>query len=108
MKLFNTFGSHPFLPQISEGQEAQLSVKRIDTNEVRSRTAQGVQSCVTNPELSRILSQMLSVNIGQNRPEQLNVGESCLLAQYEGERIPEGAQTLPVNGRVNWFLITRK
>jgi hypothetical protein len=36
----------------------------------------------------------------------LNKGDSVLLAQFRGDRLPEGATTLPEGARIQFFVVT--
>lgn len=66
-------------------------------------------SFVGHQETANILSKMLGWKILMNRKSfHIEEGETIVVAQYVGERLPEGATTLPEGATIRFFLVKRE
>jgi hypothetical protein len=86
-----------------------LSVRRakVTADEVRGfRMAPGLISAVGHATTAGLLTDILGFPVETNRTTvTLRRGDSCLLAQYVGPRLPEGATTLPEGARIDFYLL---
>jgi hypothetical protein len=63
-------------------------------------------SIVGHSDTAILLSELLGVSIVKNRVStSLAVGDVVLVCQYNGERLVEGAKTLPENASIRYFLV---
>lgn len=64
-------------------------------------------SIVGHDDTAVLLSELLGVPIIKNRVStSLKVKDCILVCQYNGERLAEGAKTLPPNATIRYFLVT--
>jgi hypothetical protein len=64
-------------------------------------------SIVGHDDTATLLSELLGVPITKNRiSTSLAVGDCILVCQYNGERLTEGAKTLPPNAIIRYFLVS--
>ncbi len=66
----------------------------------------GFQSYVGHEDLAGIVTSQLGVSVLYNR-QTLTVqkGDSVLVCQYRGPRLPEGATTLPEGAVIEYYLV---
>lgn len=65
-----------------------------------------VHSAVGHVDTARLFSVLLGVEIPMNRVNvEVEPGESYLLGQYSGPRLPEGATVLPEGATIRWFML---
>lgn len=65
------------------------------------------QSFVGHEDTAHVLSNLTNYEIPFNRGNiSLNSGDTLLVGQYVGPRLPEGATQLPEGSRIKWLLIT--
>jgi ferredoxin-fold anticodon binding domain-containing protein len=64
-------------------------------------------SIVGHDDTATLLSELLGVPIIKNRVStSIKVGDCILVCQYNGERLAEGAKTLPPNATIRYFLVS--
>ena len=64
------------------------------------------ESCIGHADTARVLSRMLERDIPTNRVSvTLNVGDTAIVAQYIGPRLPEGATMLPEGAEIRFYLV---
>lgn len=103
MKLFNAFS----IQMISALEEASVSFKKISIEQAKSLLANGVDSYVGHVDTAAVINSMLGMEIpAQRRFGSLAVGETALVAQVIGGRLPEGATTLPEGMSLQFFQVT--
>ena len=62
-------------------------------------------SCVGHLDTANLFSNLLGREVVMNRVStSLAVGDTLLVGQYNGPRLPEGANTLPEGARIRWIL----
>lgn len=94
------------LPSVMYVEEIEVeNVKRlIDTcpsNQINFISAIGHEN------MSIMLTDVLERHIALNRISvYLEKSDRCIIAQYNGPRLPEGATTLPDNASIKWLLVT--
>jgi len=66
------------------------------------------KSYVGHKDTAEILSLMLGIQVLPNRESfEFNIGtKKMLVAQYSGNRLPEGATQLPEGARFRWFEVS--
>ena len=104
MKVFNAFS----IQMISALNEASVSFKKIDVEQAKSLLASDeVDSYVGHVDTANVISSMLGMEIpAQRRFGSLAVGETALVAQVIGGRLPEGCTTLPEGMAIQFFQVT--
>ena len=87
--------------------EFPVSVHFVDISPaVMAKLAQESVSAVGHADTAALFSTILGVKIPCNRVTvTLKSGESALLGQYSGPRLPEGATTLPEGASIKWVLV---
>ena len=98
MLLLNAFSINMFNPSI-----CFPVFREIDVNEVKTYP---LESAIGHADTARILSGILGVDISTNRISvTLNSGDSAIVAQYIGPRLPEGATQLPEGAEIRFYLV---
>ena len=103
MKVFNAFS----IQMISSMEEASVSFKKISIGQAKSLLADGVESYIGHAETAQVVSAMLGLEVpAQRRFGTLAPGETAIVAQVIGGRLPEGATTLPEGFSIQFFQVT--
>lgn len=103
MKLFNAFS----IQMVAALEEASVSFKKISVEQVKNLLAGGVESYIGHTETAQVVSAMLGMGIPcQRRFGTLVSGETAIVAQVIGGRLPEGATTLPEGMSIQFFQVT--
>lgn len=67
------------------------------------------ESCIGHADTAKVISGILGVDLPMNRQTvTLEMGESVIVAQYTGTRLPEGATTLPEGATITFWKVTVK
>jgi hypothetical protein len=62
-------------------------------------------SCVGHLDTANLFTNLLGREVVMNRiSTSLVVGDTLLVGQYNGPRLPEGAVSLPEGARIRWIL----
>lgn len=84
-----------------------LRVKKLDIDAVKQFLKDGFKSVVGHQDLANILTNMLGIDIPYNRATvQLELGDVLIVAQYVGNRLPEGSTTLPPDAKIIFLAVT--
>jgi len=68
--------------------------------------AQGATSAVGHAETASVFGAVLGMDLPMNRATvALSPGQRCLLGQYVGPRLPEGATSLPPGASIRWMQV---
>jgi len=68
--------------------------------------AENPESAVGHPDTAVIFSDQLDMKIPVNRATlKLGAGDSLIVGQYRGPRLPEGATALPPDATIEWCLV---
>jgi hypothetical protein len=98
MLIVNAFSLNMFDPSI-----CFPVFREIDVNEVKTYP---LESAIGHADTARILSGILGVDISTNRISvTLNPGDSAIVAQYIGPRLPEGATQLPSGATIKFYYL---
>ena len=70
-------------------------------------TAYPVESFIGHQDMVTVINGLLGIEISFNRQfATLDRGETALVVQYCGQRLPEGATVLPEGATFKWFVVT--
>lgn len=98
MLIVNAFSLNMFNPSICFPVFREANI-----DEVKSLN---LVSAIGHADTANVLSKILERNIPVNRSTvALNVGDTAIVAQYIGPRLPEGATTLPEGARIKFYLV---
>ena len=103
MKIFNAFSIN-MLP--TEGY-CSVGFTPVAKEHIAKLAAGGwLESAVGHKETADVLSTELGHPIAFNRETvKLRGGQECIVAQYIGPRLPEGATSLPEGARIEYFSV---
>ena len=103
MKLFNSFS----IQMVAALDEASISFKKISVEQAKNLLADGVDSFVGHADTATVVGGLLGMKIPcQRRFGTLTVGETAVVAQVLGGRLPEGCTTLPEGMAIQFFQVT--
>lgn len=78
-----------------------------DAGELLKAAAKDCESAIDHAELAALLSEIWGFEVKANRATvKLKEGDKFLIAQYTGQRLPEGAKTLPEGSEIKFILGT--
>ena len=81
--------------------------RKVTTAEASSLAKSGLVSYIGHADTARVLSGILGVEVPFRRAfGVLSPGESVLVAQVTGGRLPEGATTLPEGVKLQFWVVT--
>ena len=86
---------------------ATIHVRDLTPEEARDLLEEGpVASAVGHADTARLFAEELGVPIPMARRTLiLAPGDTVLVGQYRGPRLPEGATTLPEGATITWLLV---
>jgi hypothetical protein len=89
---------------------AEIKIKEISSADASKLIASGeYKSAIGHASTAELLSSLLNLPVKVNRTTlMLNKNDELLLAQYYGERLPEGVVKLPDGSSIRWFLVVVK
>ena len=103
--LFNVF-SLQMRPTPDDGS---ISWKEIPVEEARRLLADGIESYVGDTDTANVISSVLGIPVpAVRRHGKFNNGETIIVAQYDGSRLPEGTTELPPGAKITFLKITAK
>ncbi len=98
MLLLNAFSINMFNPST-----CFPIFREIQVDEVKKIS---LESAIGHADTAVVLSNILERNISTNRVSvSLNPGDSAIVAQYIGPRLPEGATQLPEGATIKFYLV---
>lgn len=81
-----------------------ISVQPIEKNQIQ---LENIESAIGHPDTARVVSNELGVEIKSNRVTlKLDEGDVLYVAQYIGQRLPEGATKLPEGAKIKYLKVT--
>lgn len=93
------------LDSLSDGDVNIHCHMLTDTEACRWVRENNPVSCVGHLDTANLFSHLLGTEVLMNRiSTSLVVGDSLLVGQYNGPRLPEGAVSLPEGARIRWIL----
>lgn len=103
MKLFNAFS----IQMISALNEASVSFRKISIEQAKNLLNGEVDSYIGHADTARVISGMLGMEVpAQRRFGTLVSGETAIVAQVVGGRLPESCTTIPKGMSLQFFQIT--
>lgn len=85
---------------------AVVGVVRLSAQEAAIMLASGFKSAVGHADTAEVMSSILGLPVETNRETvSLRFGDSAVIGQYSGPRLPEGAKTLPEGAEIRWFYV---
>lgn len=103
MKLFNAFS----IQMISALEEASVSFKKINIEQAKNLLADGVDSFIGHADTAAVIGGLLGMDVpAQRRFGTLVPGETAVVAQVLGGRLPEGCTVLPDGMSIQFFQVT--
>jgi hypothetical protein len=94
------------LGMLAPGASAALLVTPVEPAAAR-QFAEFAVSIVGHADTAALFSTLLGCPVAHNRATAiLSPGDTLLVGQYTGPRLPEGAVTLPEGATVRWFSVT--
>lgn len=86
--------------------DAELSVRSVSLEEARTLSATA-ESAVGHADTAAVFGSMLKRPVPMNRVNvTLAAGDTILVGQVVGGRLPEGATTLPDGFAIRWMLVS--
>ena len=86
--------------------QAQIEVFKVNLEQAR-HLAQRAVSAVGHMETAVVFSRLLETLVAPKRMSvTLQSGDTALVGQYSGPRLPEGATTLPEGATITWLYVT--
>jgi hypothetical protein len=83
-----------------------ILITPLTAERVRKILMDGVDSAVGHTDTATIFSTTLGIEIPMIRKTvTLNKGDSVIVGQYRGPRLPEGAKELPTGSTIEWVLV---
>ena len=103
MKLLNAFSL-----SMLESEKATVEVRAILKETARNFLERnGLESYIGHPSTADVLANLLGMAVPVRRDKAvLRDGESAIVAQYNGPRLPEGATQLPKGASIEFRLVT--
>ena len=82
-----------------------VSFREVSVEEAAS-LANGAQSGVGHADTAAVFSSVLGKTVEMNRANvSLSAGDSVLVGQYSGQRLPEGCKELPPGATIKWLVV---
>lgn len=100
MKILNAFS----LNMISVFP-ANIKVEEITLARAKEIAAAGFESAVGHSDTAAVLGSQLGVEVPAVRSTVSLKGETALVGQYRGPRLPEGTKELPAEATIQWLLV---
>lgn len=83
-----------------------VEIRPVSLSEARE-LAKGAESAVGHPDTASVFTSQLNTPVPMNRISvQLSSGDSILVGQLVGGRLPEGATQLPDGFAIKWLLVS--
>lgn len=102
MKLLNAFSLN-----MLAAFPADVAVREISLDEAKALAAAGLESAVGHPTTAVVFGSVIGKAVETSRSTVTLVkGETVLVGQYRGPRLPEGATVLPEGATIQWLLVT--
>jgi len=102
MHLLNAFS----LNMLPSATPCTIQVKPVGLIEAQALAAT-TTSAVGHADTATVFASVLGVPVPCARVNvALKVGDTALVGQYRGPRLPEGATTLPTGATIEWVIVT--
>ena len=107
MKILNAFSLQMVWAQAVADSVLKVEIYPMSAEEAAGEMAtHDIESCIGHASTAAIVSALLGVEVSVNRCDvRLAKGESALVAQYLGPRLPEGATSLPEGAKIEFAIV---
>jgi hypothetical protein len=93
------------LNMLGEKPEQSIRVRALSLTSARMLVG-NLTSVVGHADAAAVFTTVLRSEVACNRASvTLEAGDSLLVGQYSGPRLPEGATKLPEGANIKWFLV---
>ncbi|MBP6888490.1 MAG: DUF1874 domain-containing protein [Candidatus Pacebacteria bacterium] len=83
---------------------AQPSFEEVTVEEVRKLFSSGFKSAVGHADTAALFGEVLGISVPCNRiTVALRKGDTAVIGQYRGPRLPEGCHVLPEGATIQWI-----
>jgi hypothetical protein len=91
-------------PAIGDGYAVTVTrLSMMDAREMLEEVHH--KSVVGHADIANLVTEILNYNVQFNRESvKLRPGDSMVVAQYSGPRLPEGCSTLPQGAQIDFYL----
>lgn len=104
--LLNAFSLNMLVNALSFGRTETIKIEPVTVDEVKSLAADLV-SAVGHADTAAVLLDTLGAPVACARINvALNSGDSAIIAQFSGPRLPEGATTLPPGAKIVFLKVS--
>lgn len=87
-------------------EDANLSVRKVNKATGRELLAQGFTSAIGHADTASVVSADLGLEVPMNRATiTLQPGDTLVVAQYKGPRLPEGSTQLPEGASIEYYVV---
>jgi hypothetical protein len=102
MKILNAFSLN-----MIAAFPATIKVEEVSLDQAKGLATAGLDSAVGHADTAAVFGSVLGVQVPAARVTvSLAKGETVLVGQYRGPRLPEGTTTLPEGATIQWCLVT--
>jgi hypothetical protein len=86
------------------GFPANISFEEVSAEAAVALLGTGFTSGVGHENTAAVFHSLLGINVPMNRATfSLTGGDEAIIGQYYGQRLPEGATTLPEGATIKWL-----
>lgn len=102
MKLFNAFS----IQMVAALNEASVSFKKISVEQAKNLLNNDIDSYIGHADTAVVVGNLLGMDVpAQRRFGTLVPGETAVVAQVLGGRLPEGCTVLPDGMSIQFFQV---
>ena len=103
MKLFNAFS----IQMVASLDETSVSFKKVTIEQAKNLLNNDIDSYIGHADTAVVVGNLLGMEVpAQRRFGTLTPGETAIVAQVLGGRLPEGATTLSEGMAIQFFQVT--
>ncbi len=89
------------------GFPASFQVVEISRDEAKAALEGNLESAVGHVDTAAVFGEQLGMTVPTNRTTvALKKGDTVVVGQYRGPRLPEGATTLPAGATIQWLRVS--
>lgn len=82
-----------------------VTFDELSASQAADMLAAGFLSVVGHADTAAVFSETLNLPVTMNRATiSLKAGDTAIIGQYSGPRLPEGATTLPEGASIRWLV----
>lgn len=101
-----TYLSNAFSLNMLSGESFSLKVTKVPVEAVIETLKSGFKSVCGHADTARLFSEILGIPVESNRETlKLQKGDTLIVGQYSGPRLPEGCTQLPPGATIEWYMV---